>query len=348
MRPNPSSVRAAALALALGVRTLSAQSAPDLSNAGALFLLLPVGADAVGIGQAAATLAGRGDAIFWNPAGLATLPRAEFGVSTANFAAGPATAVTLFAPRHGIGVFGGGVYLLNYGDEDVVDSAGVATARISPRNVAYLVSFATELPGAVDLGVTYKLVQFRVDCSGDCSRLPNGSDALTHALDVGGQVPIGAGGALRLAAAVRNLGFRLQVNNRDQADALPTRLVVGARYRVGFAPGGGARPVSGAAALAPAAGVTDPDRLDLEVAADVDAPWDNSAPPEMRVGLDVGYGNLVRLRGGYAFVRQGLSGASVGLGVESGSVGVDLARTFLTGSDLAAQNPTFVSFRLSF
>ena len=39
---------------------------------------------------------------------------------------------------------------------------------------------------------------------------------------------------------------------------------------------------------------------------------------------------------------------SVGLGVENGSIGVDLARTFLTGTDLLIENPTFFSFRVTF
>src|SRR5213080_3822901 len=47
-------------------------SAQELANnAGALFLLFPVGAQAVAMGQTAATLDGRGEAAFWNPAGLA-------------------------------------------------------------------------------------------------------------------------------------------------------------------------------------------------------------------------------------------------------------------------------------
>jgi hypothetical protein len=62
----------------------------------------------------------------------------------------------------------------------------------------------------------------------------------------------------------------------------------------------------------------------------------------------VGYQRLVRVRAGYAFVQDGLSGPSVGLGVESGSIGVDLARTFLTGSDLQIENPAFFSFRVTF
>jgi len=36
------------------------------------------------------------------------------------------------------------------------------------------------------------------------------------------------------------------------------------------------------------------------------------------------------------------------LGVESGSLGVDIARAFLTGSDLQAESPTFFSFKVTF
>jgi hypothetical protein len=324
---------------------LSAQSAPQLTNAGALFLLLPVGAAAAGMGQTAITLEGTGEAVFWNPAGLATLPSGEFAVHTATFAAGPTNAVTMFFPRHGIGVFGGAVYLLDYGDQDVVDSAGVTIARIAPRNVEYLASFATQLPGALSLGVTYKLIEFRVDCSGTCTGVPNGNGT-THAIDIGGQFAVGPDGALRFGVAVRNIGFRLQVNNNDQADPLPARLVFGAVYRVQLH--GDQLPAGrelGPGDGVPAAALQ---RLDLRLAADVDTPWDNSAPPEMRLGLDLGFQNVVRVRGGYAFTRQGIAGPSVGMGISSGAIGVDFARTFMTGSDLLTANPTFVSFRLTF
>ena len=325
------------------------QSSADLTNAGALFLLLPVGAEAVGMGQAGMTLDGRGEAVFWNPAGLATMETSEFSLSTATLAAGPTNAVTLFFPRRGIGVFGGAVYLVDYGEEDVVDSGGTTIARIAPRNVEYLASFATQLTGSFTFGLTYKLVQFSVDCSGACSNVPNGADALTHAFDIGGQFAFGHEGALRLGVAVKNLGFKLQVNNRDQADPLPAHLVVGALVRINFRPhapaGASLAPAvdSGAASFAGAL-----DRVDLRVAADLDAPWDNSAPPEMRIGIDLGYRQLIRLRGGYAFTRQGISGPSVGMGIKSGAIGVDFARTFLSGSDFLTSNPTFVSFRVVF
>ena len=36
------------------------------------------------------------------------------------------------------------------------------------------------------------------------------------------------------------------------------------------------------------------------------------------------------------------------MGLETGTIGVDLARTFLSSADFVADNPTFFSFRLVF
>src|SRR6185436_5748745 len=78
---------------------LSAQEAP--LNAGALFLVFPVGAQAVGMGQAAMAATGRGDAAFWNPAGLATLSDAEFALHSATLVAGRSNVLGAYFPSRG-------------------------------------------------------------------------------------------------------------------------------------------------------------------------------------------------------------------------------------------------------
>lgn len=288
------------------------------------------------MGQTAVTLEGRGEAAFWNPAGLATLDESEFGLQNGSLAVGKSYALTAYVHSHGIGVLGGAVYLLNYGDLERTDSTSSTIARISPRNLEFLASYATQV-GALSIGVNYKLVEFRVECTGDCREFPNG-EGVTHGLDLGGQLAVGPEGALRIGVAVRNIGFKLQVNNRDQADPLPAHLVVGALYRL----------MLGKEAAPGAAPGTEPDGLDVKLAADLDSPWGSYGDSEFRIGVDVGYQRLVRLRGGYAFEREGLSGPSVGMGISSGSLGVDFARTFLSGSDFVTENPTFFSFRVAF
>src|SRR5213595_802686 len=223
-------------------------------NAGALFLVFPVGAQAVGMGQTATAAAGRGEAAFWNPAGLATLTDDEFALHSATLVAGRSNVLGAYFPSRGIGVIGGAVYLVDYGDLDRTDINGNTIARIAPRNFEFLASYATNLMGSFAFGINYKLVQFRVDCSGDCRDFPAGTGA-THALDLGGQFRVGPGGPLRIGVALRNIGFRLQVQNQAQADPLPTRLAVGALYEV---------------RLRPATGHTLDQAFDVKLGADVD------------------------------------------------------------------------------
>src|SRR5438876_8749879 len=190
---------------------LSAQELP--LNAGALFLVFPVGAQAVGMGQTATAAAGRGEAAFWNPAGLATMSDDEFALHSASLVAGRSNVLGAYFPSRGIGVIGGAVYLVDYGDLDRTDINGNTIARIAPRHFEFLASYATNLTGSFVFGINYKLVQFRVDCSGDCRDFPAGTGA-THAVDVGGQFTVGPGGPLRIGIVLRNVGFRLQVNNQ--------------------------------------------------------------------------------------------------------------------------------------
>lgn len=295
-------------------------------------LLFPVGAQAVAMGQTAVAVAGRGEAAFWNPAGLATLEQSEVAFNTVALAAASTHALTAYFPSHRFGVLGGSVYLVDYGDVDRTDAMNNTIGHISPRNLEFLASYATAFAGSFTLGINYKLVESLLGCTGDCTGLV-GSHSVTHAIDVGAQVAVGPAGALRMGMAVKNVGFRAQDPGGDPGDALPARVVFGALYQIQL-PGTG--------------GLAGSDRLDLRVAADVDSPWGSYNDPQMRLGVDLGYQRLVRLRGGYAFVHDGLGGPSLGMGVTSGSLGVDLARTFLSGSDLAVPNPTFVSFRLAF
>src|SRR2546429_7689222 len=211
-----------ALALLLTAYPPDRLASQQVNNSGALFLVFPVGARAVGMGQTAAALDGRGEAAFWNPAGLATLEKNEFGLQTATLVAGNTDALTAYFPSHRVGVLGGAIYLVDYGDLDRTDSVGNTIGRIAPRNLEFVASYATGIASAFSLGVNYKLVQFVVDCSGDCANLPSASGT-THAVDVGGQLATGPEGALRLGVPLRDIGVQLRGHQRDPADAPPAR-----------------------------------------------------------------------------------------------------------------------------
>jgi hypothetical protein len=111
---------------------LSAQSTPQ--NYGALFLLFPVGAQSVGMGQTAAALEGRGEVVFLNPAGVGALTTSEFALHSARLAAGATNALTAFFPRRGVGVFGVALDLVDYGDQEVNDSNGPPSPASPPQH----------------------------------------------------------------------------------------------------------------------------------------------------------------------------------------------------------------------
>src|ERR1051326_8696190 len=97
-------------------------------------LFRSVGAQAVGMGQTATAAAGNGEAAFWNPAGLATLSDDEFALHSASLVAGRSHVLGAYFPSRGIGVIGGAVYLVDFGDLDRTDANGNTIARIAPRN----------------------------------------------------------------------------------------------------------------------------------------------------------------------------------------------------------------------
>ena len=227
MRRSPSS-GLLALAAVLDARPperLLAQDPP--LNTGALFLVFPVGARAVGMGQTAMGAEGHGESAFWNPAGLATMETNEFALHSATLVAGRSHVLGAYFPSRGIGVLGAAAYLVDYGDLERTDDNGNTIARIAPRNFEFLASYATALAGSFAFGINYKLVQFRVDCSGDCTNFPTGQGT-THAIDLGGQFRVGAAGRLGGGGGVLKVGFMLLVHTRPQADPPPPRRAGGA------------------------------------------------------------------------------------------------------------------------
>jgi len=207
----------------------TAQQGDPSSTEGALFLLLPVGAQGVSLGRAMTALQ-TAEGAFWNPAGLAGVEGSRAVLFRGDHAVGTATAVSLLASRPGVGVLGGSYLLLDIGDQDLTDRDGNVLGTVSVRNHLGIVSAATRLLDRLDAGVNLKLVQFRLSCRGIC--LDQGTTATTWAFDAGVQVVPSPGIPLRFGAMVAHVGPRLQVLNAEQADPLPARVRVGAAYDV--------------------------------------------------------------------------------------------------------------------
>ena len=302
-----------------------AQQGTDTELRGAVFLLVPVGGRAAALGQAAVADGGTSEAAFWNPAGLALMEGSEVAVHHAATFISDNTALSAYFTAKGLGVIGFSAYLVDYGSQDVIPNrGGPVSGKFSPKNVQLLASFARYVYKGLAFGVNFKLIQFRQDCSGECGLFPS-LVGTTHGVDVGLQYGK-ADAPLRFGVAVRHAGFSLQLEDSDQADPLPTKLDFGIVYRVMLP-----RPAP------------DVEPLDVRFLVDIENDWGEFDDPQVRIGIELGYGDLIRLRTGYAFVDSGASGPAVGLGVKLGRFSVDFSRVFYDSANF--DEPVYISLR---
>ena len=329
MRRRRFSVVAAATLVA-GWLTTASTVAAQLATEGATFLLIPIGAKSVSLGQAVVAEQGGSEAVWWNPAGLARAEKKELAIHHYQTIIGTGDAVSFVFPSDVLGVLTASVYLLDIGEQEVTGPGGFQVGSIIPRFLVYAATYATPVGGRVNAGLTYKVVQFRVDCTGFCTGVPILSST-GSAIDAGIQYSIPIPAPVWLGIAVRNLGPKLQVKDSEQADPLPTRLQVGATYLV-----------------------TPLQRYARDVEVQVNADFIDELSfesPSARIGADIGYRKFAYFRAGYVFKEfEGSEqyGPSIGIGLTAGSLQVDLARLFDAFSAGLGDPPTYLSVRYLF
>ena len=178
---------------------------PD-GDEGATFLLAPVGGRAAALGQTGVADGGSSESVFWNPAGLAYLQRSEIAIHHATTFVSNNTVLSGYISASRFGVIGVSAYIVDFGSQEVVVGPGQAVGRISPKNIELLASYATEVVERFHFGVSYKLIQFRQDCSGNCALTPT-VVGTTHAwphTDAGACAPVtGSRSATRKARISR-------------------------------------------------------------------------------------------------------------------------------------------------
>ncbi len=283
---------------------VSAQS-PSGSE-GSLFLLLPTGAQAVGMGQAMVAAKPGSEGIWWNPASISEQDKRELAIHHSKTVAGAGDALTFLLPTRSYDVIG----------------------VILPRDVVFAGTYAGKVTKRLSTGLNYKLIQLRVDCSGECSSVGPAVES-SRAVDLGAQYEVVAGAPLTFGTAVRNLGGKLNSRETNQRDPLPTQVELGAMYRLKF---------------------LDHYVKDTELRASGSFIDSRSfGGRAVRFGTDVMYQAKVHLRAGYVgHDRRGNASAAVGFGLQSGGLVFDIARTF---GGLPADNgqaPVYVSLRYLF
>jgi len=307
----------------------AAQQRDPSSTEGALFLLLPVGAQGVSLGRAMTAIQSP-EGAFWNPAGLAGIDGSRAVLFRGDHAVGTATAVSLLASRPGLGTLGWSYLLLDIGDQDVTDRDGNVLGTVSVRNHLGILSAAARLLEGLDAGVNLKIVQFRLSCRGIC--LDAGTTATTYAFDAGVQVAPSPRLPLRFGAVVAHIGPRLQVLNAEQADPLPARVRVGAAYDI-LSPLLKREDVRGWISLEAQDRLRDPGSLSVYVGSEVVA----------------GSTDALYLRTGYVvgdLDQEG--GARVGLGLRYERFDLAIAKSLAVSTLTGETEPVHVSFAIIF
>lgn len=294
---------------------------------GALFLLLPVGAQGVGLGRAMTALQSD-EGAFWNPASLAEQSERRAMVYRGDQLSGEATAVNVLLPWNRVGTFGISYLLLDSGTQDLRDEFGDVLGSISVRNHVGIASFATSFPGRIHAGVNMKLVQFRVGCRGQCPDLETTSSA--YALDVGLQAQPFASIPLRFGWMLAHAGTDFQIANQEQADPLPTRVRLAVAYEIlhRFVEDG---------------------LMDLWVTVETEDRARELGSPSLYMGLSYSAADLFYVRSGYvAGQLDQTDGASVGVGFRLDRFDLSLAKSLTRSLITGESQPIHVTFGVQF
>jgi hypothetical protein len=326
-RFRSSGIAAFAFAVALcSARRSLAQSGS--AGEGALELLLPTGARALGMGQAAVAAAHGADGVWWNPALIARATRTDvaYHFAQASLSAANDNALSVAQPVRGVGAVALTARLIDYGQQAASDQIG-QTGLINPRTLLTVVSFGAPI-GPAAIGLSFKYFRRDHACSGECPNAPPNA-ATTSALDIGIVHAAHVGPhAITLGASLTNVGRALQVKDAPQADPLPRRIQVG---------------MSVAPRLARL-----PEGADALVAVDLIARTNGVGTPGVRVGTELAWEDRYQLRGGYAINAATGTGFSIGVGVNTGKLQIDLARFMSPQSAVTGVTPTFLTMRYRF
>jgi hypothetical protein len=309
-------------------RGASAQTAS--ATEGAQDFLFPIGARSVAMGQAVVAAAVGSDAVWWNPALIARGPRevALHITQTISTQTGTDAAGVVVYPVSRVGAIALSVRYLNYGEQESEDSIShQVTGTFAQTSTIAAATFAAPFGERLAFGLTAKLLRIAFPCTGACNTAAASPE--TGALDLGAQYIAGRDSLITIGAALRNVGFKLQINDAPQADALPNRADFGI-------------------AIAPKFASMPPD-VRVRAAADVVARVVGGGSPGYRLGGEVSYRERYHARAGYV-VRgpTGSGGFTFGLGLSTGKLHIDFARMLDDIQQQAGVTPTFLSLRYLF
>lgn len=295
-----------------------------IAREGALFLVLPIGARQAASGQSVAAMGADADQLYWNPAATSRATQNEYALHVGRFFAGPLISAAGVFPLRQAGVIGVTMSVLDYGTQETTDITGTTEGQIAQQSYVLAASYAATLGPHASLGLTYEYARFVGSCSGLCPPVAI-FDVSTSAVSVGVQYVVTKDSGLVLAGALRHAGLRFQLNDAAQADPLPTRIQIGASYRLHSFD-------------------ADLPGAQLRVTGDLIDRAQHLGDVAPRVGVDLSWRGQFAVRAGYVGGTGDGTGLGVGFGIAVGGFITDVARTLGVSSD-AGRGATYVSVK---
>lgn len=295
---------------------------------GALMLIDAFGARAQGLGEAVSADTALGaEGMWWNPAALARMKSKEIGLHNTKSVFSSNNMLTVVIPSKVIGTLGAYAYIVDYGDSPSTDPNGGTNGILSNRSYVFSGTYATPVGERLSLGLSYKLVMWRIACSGFCNSL-NVLSGSVSALDGGAQYALPTRFPLTLGLSVRNIGPGLKIKDAPQADPLPRIVQFGVSSRL------------------PIKSLTE-SNASVDISADiVNADAYNGIG--YALGTAFGYQDEYFLRAGYRKHAMMSGEPTIGFGFKRGAFGLDFSRRFDSFSDGLGAPPTFVTLRAQF
>lgn len=289
----------------------TAQSVSKTGTTAASFLEIPVGANAIGMGGAYVSLANDASALFWNPAGAASLAGYEAILSHTNWIAETGFDYAgLVVPLGNFGNIGLSFTSFSMNDMKVrtVEKPDGTGEYFSAGDIAIGLSYARELSDRFSIGFTVKYIQQNIWHM----------SASAFAIDAGTKFKTDLFGGMVIGASIFNFGTPMQMTGRDTRyfisvdatktgsnDQIPTNIETDSwdlplTFQIGVS-----------------TNAIKTDNYKVTIAADAIHP--NNEYESMNFGLEAAFKDFIFFRGGYqnAFMKDAEGGLSFGVGINS-------------------------------
>lgn len=332
MRQRPFKVASVAAAAGAALLLLGgSESARAQGTAGTdagIFLLLPTGAEAVGMGQAVVAVEGGSEGVWWNPAAIASQTKHELAVHYSQTVAGNDALLAFLIPSRRSGSLAFSINILDFGSQPVTDNQNNEVGVLFPRDLVFATTYAVAFAERLNVGFSFKVLQLRTDCTGQCLNVGTFVNS-SNAADAGIQYRIAPESPFTFGVAVRNFGGTVKTGSSDTRDELPTQTDAGVIYHVlyldkylkdtQFKAAGSVVTTRGVGGVA------------------------------VHLGGDMVYQSDIHLRVGYvADDKNNNSSTSVGFGIQSGRLVFDYAQLLSGASQTAGTTPKYLSLRYLF